>query len=82
MGLLRRHRQGTRALHNTLVTLAVTASTHLAALVVHAGPGSQEDVSNDEVTLPASREQGRPHPAVNTIYIRPIKQQNLSTSSG
>ena len=52
-------------------------SSHLAALVVDTGPGCQQDVRNDQVTLPAGGEQGRPHPAVDTVHIRPIQQQHL-----
>ena len=61
----------------SLQSLVTLVTTHLATLVIDTGPGCQEDVCNDQVTLPAGREQGRPHPTVNTVHIRPIQQQNL-----
>ena len=52
-------------------------TAHLAALVVDAGPGSEEDVGDDQVTLPAGGEQRRPHAAVHTVHIRAVEQQHL-----
>ena len=52
-------------------------SAHLAALVVDAGPGCEQDVGYDQVPLPAGGEQRRPHPAVHTVHISPVEQQNL-----
>ena len=52
-------------------------TAHLAALMINAGPGSEQDVGYDQVTLPAGREQRRPHAAVHTVHIRAIEQQHL-----
>ena len=77
MSLLGSHGQWTGSLTSDNDQSPETLVTHLATLMIDTGPGCQEDVSNDQVTLPAGREQGRPHPAVNTVHIRPIQQQNL-----
>ena len=45
--------------------------------MVDAGPGSEQDVSYDQVTLPTGGEQGRPHAAAHTVHISAVEQQNL-----
>ena len=52
-------------------------TAHLATLMVDTGPGCEEDVSNDQVTLPAGGEQGRPHATVHTVHISAVEQQHL-----
>ena len=57
-------------------------TAHLAALVVDAGPGCEENVSNDQVTLPAGGEQGRPHATVHTVHVSAVEQQHLQCTMG
>ena len=62
MSLLSGHRQRTCA---------------LTALVVDIRPGREEDVSDDEVTLPAGGQQGRPVPPVHAVDLGAVEEKNL-----